>query len=619
LNTSQATRPEAQRSTPENSLAWPGMLYGLIALLGCVFAFVGLSHNSFWADELYTIQIVNHHGGVAEMFRRVLADVHPPLYNFVLYGWTQRVGISDAAARLPSAVCAVTAIALFAFGVRKRVSPTAAAFACAVATTSMFWFVQSQNVRDYPLAMLLSSALLATAIQLDQRTRTDSRFPLGIWLGLTLLGIAGSQTHPYMLLTVGVLLLFLLITARTWPLRFAMAGTGLLILALYAGLLWLMAHKTGRQDFHGTWFSNKPKFLFSQLRRTLLNFMNRQSLAVVVAMLLVVWSRFSRGPTRFTPKRGDDSEARRTTRLCWFVFLGVIVSGIAVSILVAPSFSYRNVLVCAPFGWFLVARLYDVAGPRIHTRIGQAFAALAILLVGSQLVVLIRGRLLPTNEPWRATAAYVQSLPGCGDATLPVIALPNTYGAASLTPGVRDMVERDYYGYYLPATSRLHAYSPDQLLQQLAHSTQSGAQAANACPMIGWAMHGIDDESVALALGEQIASSAGIPDHRIVMQELVAYQLHWLSWKPEPNAFVYLYATSDTVHSPVTLASGTDMDRKHSLGDRLVITDVTSAANTGTATRTYAIQRWRDRNIIGETTVSASASRQLQADDAEQN
>jgi hypothetical protein len=599
----------------ENKLSWPGMLFGLIALLGCVFAFVGLSHNSFWADELYSIQIVNHHGGVAEVFQRVLADVHPPLYNYVLYGWTQLAGISDAMARLPSAVFAVLAIVLFVFGTRQRLSPNAIAFACAVATTSMFWFVQSQNARDYALSMVLSSALLVIAIRLDQRLRADSRFPFGIWLGLTLLSMAGSQTHPYMLLTVGVLLLFLLLSARSWSLRIAIAGSGLLILLLYVGLLWLMVHKTGRHDFHGTWFNNRPKFLFSQLRRTLLNFMNRQALAVVVAMLLAMWLQRS---NRLAQSGENESEVRWTTGLCWFVFLGVIVSGLAVSILVTPSFSYRNVLVCAPFGWFLVARLYDVAGPRVDTHLGKVLAAVAVLLVGSQLVVLMRGRLLPTNEPWRASAAYVQGLPGCSDKTLPVIALPNTYGA-SLNSAVHDMVERNYYGYYLPSTYHLHALGPDELQQQLASSSQSAAPDATTCKLMAWAMHGIDDENEALQLAEQFAGTAGIPGRHVVMQEFVAYQLHWLSWKPQPNAFVFLYATPEAVRSPATLPYGTDVDRKHSIGDRLLITDVTPATDTGAAIHTYAIQRWRDGKMVSETTVSARANNQPRTDDVQQD
>jgi hypothetical protein len=345
LQTPKSAHYEAKR---QSGWSWPGLAFALIALLGCVFAFVGLSNNSFWVDELYTLQVADPQGGIAGVFQRVLADVHPPLYNFALYGWTLLTGTSETSTRLLSAACAVLAVVAFAFGSRKRLSPNGIAFACAVATTSMFWFVQSQNVRDYPLAILLSAILLALAISLDQHNRSSTRFPWFHWLLLTTFGIAGSQTHPYMLLTVGVLLIFLMLTARTWPLRMAMAGSGLVILALYVGLLSLMAHKTGRHDFNDSWFNNKPKFLLSQLRRTLLNFANRQALLVIVGMLVAGWLNFRRPPAQLIASQQEDSAIRWTTALCWFVFLGVMVSGIAVSILVAPSFSYRNALVCAP-------------------------------------------------------------------------------------------------------------------------------------------------------------------------------------------------------------------------------------------------------------------------------
>jgi hypothetical protein len=583
-------------------LTWPGALYSLIALLGCVFAFVGLANNSFWADELYTLQVVDHHEGLAEVFRRVLQDVHPPLYDFLLYGWIQLTGTGETAVRLLSAALAVAAIVLFATSMRRRLTPTALAFACAIATTSMFWFVQAQNARDYPLAMLLSSALLAAAIALHRRARTRAGFPLGHWLGLTLLGIAGSQTHPYMLLTVGVLLLYLLITARTWSLRLALAASGLLILALYVGLLWLMIHAGGRHDFAGAWFNNKPKFFLSQLHRTVFNLVDRQAAIVIAAMLLARWLRRPR-PTAAT-NRPEDEAIGWTTGLCWFVLLGVIISGIAVSLLIAPSFSYRNVLVCAPFGWFLIARIYEIAGPHPETRLGRWLAVAAIVLVGSQLIVLMRGRLLPTNDPWRASAAYVRGLDSCSNATLPLIALPGTYGV-SLSPGLRGMVEHDYYGYYLPKTYRLHAYAPDELLQHVADAPQNGDAASTPCPLVAWALHGIDDEDEALKLAEPLASTPGWPDHRIAIQEFVAYQLRLLRWKPQPSAFVYVRATPETLRAPATLRDGMEIDRKYSIGDLLLVTDVTPIPDAGARNRSYTIQRWRRGQLIAQTTVSS--------------
>lgn len=581
---------------------WPAVLYGLIALAGCLFAFVGLSSNSFWADELYTMQVVNHNGGLAEVFRRVLADVHPPLYDVLLYGWIQVAGHSEWAVRLPSALFGVAAILMFAFGTRRRLSPTTIAFACAVATTSMFWFVQSQNMRDYALSMLLSSALLVAAIRLHEHTHRDNGFPLGAWLWLTVLGIAGSQTHPYMLLTVGMAFVFLLLTARTWSMRIALAASGLLVLGLYVGLMWLMTHTDQKHGFAGTWFSNKPKFLASQLRRVVFNLLNRQAALVVVAMLLALWFR-RRSHAEQPIDDSREKSIRWTTGLCWFVFIGVLVSGIAISILFAPSFSYRNVLTCTPFAWFLVGRLYDRAGPRTDTRLGAVLAAIAVLLVGSQLIVLMRGRLLPTNEPWRASAAYAQGLPGCGDTTLPLVVMPDTYGSG-MTPAVHDMIERNYFGYYLPSSYRTHAYLSEELVQHFASSLPASDTAASSCPLIAWGVHDFGSEDLALALGEQLASTPGLTTHSILVQEFLSYQLRWLSWKAEPGGFVFLLATPETLQTPATLTAGTDIDRKRSLGDLLQITDVTPTQNKGSTASVYAIKRWRAGKMIGETTIS---------------
>ena len=544
----------------KNGLGWPGKLYTLITLLGCLFAFIGLSSSSFWADELFTMQVVDHHQGLGEVFRRVLADVHPPLYDFLLYGWIELFGTGESMVRLLSAILAVLSIGVFVLGTRRRLSSTATAFACAIATTSLFWYEQAQNARNYTLAMVISAALLATAIDVGRRVRAGERFTAGAWLWLTVLGVAGSQVHPYMLLMVGMLLLFLLITARTWPQRIGVSVSGVIVLGLYVGLLWLMTHTT-KHDFHDTWFSNSAKFFGSHLRRVVFHFMSRQLLLVVVAMLLVLWLRRPR-----VAYVDEQHLSNWTARLCGLVCVGVILSGIAVSLLVAPSFSYRNVLVCAPFGWFLLARLYDAASARLDTRAMAIVAVATIVLLGSQAIALMRGRLLPANEPWRASAAFVQGLPGCADATLPVITDPGTYGVG-MTPAVHAMMERHYYGYYLPATYHPYAYLADDWVRHAGELMQSNG----TCPVLGWVLHDVSDEDRALALARQFLSQPGVENHQLVVQEFLSYDLSWLAWKPQPTAFVFLRAEPNVVGQAASLPAGTAVDRKYSLGDRLLV------------------------------------------------
>jgi 4-amino-4-deoxy-L-arabinose transferase-like glycosyltransferase len=564
----------------DTGLNRPGKLYALITLLSCLFAFIGLSSSSFWADELFTMQVVGHRQGLGEVFRRVLADVHPPLYDFLLYGWIALFGTDESAVRLLSAILAVLSIVVFALCTRRRLSPTATAFACAVAATSMFWYEQAQNARNYTLAIFISSALLAAAIDFGQRIRAGQRFTTRAWLWLTVLGIAGSQVHPYMLLMVGMLLLFLLGTARTWPQRIGVSISGMIVLAFYLGLLWLMTHAT-KHDFHDTWFSNSAKFFGSHLRRVVFHFMSRQLLPVVLAMLLVLWLRRPR-----VTCMDEHHLANWTARLCGFVCVGVIVSGIAVSLLVAPSFSYRNVLVCAPFGWFLLARLYDAASTRLDTRTTAIAATAIVVLLASQSIALMRGRLLPANEPWRASAAYVQGLKGCADATLPVITYPGTYGVG-MTPAVHAMMERHYYGYYLPATYHPYAYLADDWVRHAGELMQSNS----TCPVLGWVLHDVSDEDRALALARQFLSQPGVENHQLVVQEFLSYDLSWLAWKPQPSAFVFLRAEPNVVGQVASLPDGTAVDRKYSLGDRLLVSfnPSTSSAAAYEVRRIHAV------------------------------
>lgn len=564
--------------TEKAGFSWPGKLYILIALLGCAFAFIGLSTSSFWADELFTMQVVDHHQGLGEVFRRVLADVHPPLYDFLLYGWIELFGTSESAVRLLSAILAVLSIILFAFATRRRLSPTATAFACAVATTSLFWYEQAQNARNYTLAIFISSALLAAAIDFGRRTRAGERFPKGTWLWLTMLGIAGSQVHPYMLLMVGMLLLFLLIASRTWQQRVGVCISGAIVLGLYVSLLWLMTH-AAKHDFHDTWFSNSAKFFGSHLRRVVFHFMSRQALLIVVVMLLVLWLR----RTRVVQGDADRQQlANWTAGLCGFVCAGVILSGIAVSLLVAPSFSYRNVLVCAPFGWFLLARLYDAASARLDTRTVTLGAMVIVVLLGSQSIALMRGRTLPSNEPWRASAAYIQGLPGCANATLPVITYPGTYGMG-MTPAVHAMMEQHYYGYYLPASYHPYAYLADDWVHHAGELMQSNS----TCPVLGWILHDVSDEERALALARRFLSQPGVENHQLVVQEFVSYDLNWLAWKPQAGAFVFLRAEPVVIEQSASLPAGTEVDQKHSLGDRLFVSFNPSAPSAAT----YEVRR----------------------------
>lgn len=512
------------------------MLYAAIAIVAAGSAFIGLSSNSLWADELYSLSVADATDWHTA-WRLSMGDTNPPLYYLLLHAWYALVGPAEGMLRLSSAVLAIATLALFARAARRLFDADAVAFACAIAACSAFWFEQSQNLRSYPLAMLCAALLLDAVLRLKQDA-VARRWP--VYLQLAAAGSVGALSHAYLLLTAGMVLLFALLDTDNRRYRPALVLVGLGILAIYLGALalqWHIAHHGARH----TWFRRDPAFIASHLRRAIMRLGNRQAWMVVLALAAVMlWRRRRPAPAAHTLPPRLDTMQRWGVRLAVFVFAGVAVCGIAITVLVVPSFSDRNLMVCAPFAWLLPAALYQIAGPREGTRGARVAVPLIVLALASQLFVLLPGRMLPSNEPWRASAAYVSLYPGCLGAPLPVLISPHGYGDAS--PVARRMAEHDYYGYYLPRSAQPVAYLHDELVAALPGLVKRAH--SDGCPVLAWSVHDIAKPSEARQLAQQLAAQPAMLGHRLVLQAIQAYHLHYFHWEAAPGAYVWLLDTS---------------------------------------------------------------------------
>ena len=576
---------------------WQSLIYGLIALVACIGAFAGMSASGLWIDELFTVYLIHHDGGFGEVFRRALTDTHPPLYYFFLYAWTRVAGLSEWAVRLPSAIFAVAAIVIFAFGTRHVLSRTAIAFACAIASVSAFWFDQSQNARSYALCFALAAGLLSLALAFRRRVRTRTDFPVAHWLGLSVLGLIASLTHAYMLLALGMVLAFLLLSVPSWRIRGALIVTGLVVLAINAAYYKVMIHSS-EQDLHNLWFGNSAGFFKQQIRFAFYGLMQRQVIVVTALLILLGVRQKMAGEPYFAH---DEHDTRWATLLAGFVLIGVILCGIGVSLAVAPSFSDRNLLTCLPFAWLLVGLLYDACGPRGYTRGSIALAVLAMLLVGSYLLRL-PGRELPRREAWRPSAQFVSQLPGCTGQRLPAI-LPYRFGHAS--PHFRALAEHDFFGYYMPQGTQIRAYMPAELAAR--HSVEElppllSSRAANAdtgaCALLAWGIHDLDETS-ALKVALDLARQPGVATRRVLMQEFISYQPRGVKWEDVVDGYVYLAVPKAAPGRTVTPPAAPDVrlskENAAALGDRVVVEYLSTYTNpTQPAYQIdlYAIQRW---------------------------
>lgn len=165
------------------------MLLAALALLaGFAVALAGLTHDSLWADEAFTLWAVRDDArppqSVGETARylaasldgalaRARADVHPPLHFLLMDAWTLAAGESALAARLPSALALlIGGAAACALGAR-LFSRRAGLLATLLLVTAPLAVYYAREARMY--ALLLGLAALSTLAYAAWRGRPTRR------------------------------------------------------------------------------------------------------------------------------------------------------------------------------------------------------------------------------------------------------------------------------------------------------------------------------------------------------------------------------------------------------------------------------------------------------------
>ena len=523
-----------------------GWLLAVTAAVGCALAFAALARSSWADDELFTLFVVDHRGGLAEVLRRALTDTHPPTYYLLLYGWMRAFGAGETALRLLSALLAVGAVAVFVRVTRGLFTREARAFAAAIAVTSPIWFWQSQTIRNYSLCFLLTAVMLALALALRRRVRAGGRFPAALLAGLAVTGLLDATSHFYGLLGAGALMLALMVSLPSWPVRTALAASGLLMVAVDAAWARALAAHT-QENWNHLWFSKDPGHLLAVVNAAWEEGVGWGARWVELA-LLAAWALGSalRRPRAATPANGagvaDEGvgEGAWLTGVCAFVLAGVYLAGFAETLLSAPTLSDRNVLTAAPAAWVLTAALYDAALRRWRgpARLWLGVAVGAVMLVHGAVVA--QGRWLERNNEWRASAAYVAHAPGCADAVVPVIQ-SSTFGPD--TPFYRRLAQEDFFGRYIgPSWRRLQPHllaafvgpDPDRAL---ATALVARAHDPAACSVLVWAVHDVTATQAA-GFMRRIDGLPGMKPGDARLRTFPDVHFKQEIWLSRPSAFV---------------------------------------------------------------------------------
>lgn len=438
-----------------------------------------LDGQSLWYDEAVTAQVASQ--GIGELTRWTAADIQPPLYYYVVAGWTRLAGQSEWALRFPSAFFGVLTVALVWAAARRSFGKAgagrwAAGIAALLSTMLPLHVYFAQEARMYALltflGLLAGYALLRTGAA-ARACRDSGATGQRWWVVFVAASVAMLYTHyfgVFLLVAYGACWLvackFSTCSTRTRSLV-AFGLSTLAIIALY--LPWLPAmlnrYRVDASYWQGglklgevlrhvalSFTTGAPEMMLEPLGVRLLPLYGAVFTAAVVAL---VWRR-------------------RHARVVAWLLVVLIVPVVAVLLLASrtPKFNPRYLMLASPPYLLLLAgglsalsagaetlrrrgpeapRRRGLEAPRRRSEAHAPYAAhhaprtalafgLTGLLVGASAVSLSSWFTDPafTKAQWRELAAFVRQDRGPDEAVLLVSG--HAYPAW------------DYYAADIPAT-----------------------------------------------------------------------------------------------------------------------------------------------------------------------
>ena len=210
------------------------IVLGAIVVVGAGFRLWRLGASPLNYDESFTA--IAGRMPLGAMFTHLrVSDSHPPL-DYLLRAPLARAGVSDAFIRLPSALCSIAALALFAWWMRER--GRAGVFASVMMALATFQIAYGREARMYAELELIG---VASAVVVDAWCRGPRRWhaPLAGALAATALLAHTSG----LLLAPGLLLVPGRRTDRdAWSWRAAIAAGACVWAALWGRAFLVQAH-----------------------------------------------------------------------------------------------------------------------------------------------------------------------------------------------------------------------------------------------------------------------------------------------------------------------------------------------------------------------------------------
>lgn len=342
-------------------------------------------NTAVWADEAYTFALIRH--SFAEIWNITAADVHPPLYYFLLKLITAPFGYSLLVCRFVSALPCIGLMAVCGWQMRKLFGERTAILFMVLYLLYPYAMDYTAEVRMYSLAQLL---VMMNALWAYRSWKWNN--PID-WAVFALAGTCAAYTHYFALVSAamvyGILLLAVLIRKREllkgWAL--ASAATILLFLPWLGSFVSQLVYKV-----------NNEYWIEPITLRTIVGYVETVFHAQgMTAFKLFFGLAYVAAFAALLLTRNKEHIAICLCALA--VPLGTVAVGLAASILVRPVFVIRYILPSIPLMVFFYAYVLGHLGSEMLL---SSLLTVAVMGGISNLLVDAKNALIPASDSIRA-------------------------------------------------------------------------------------------------------------------------------------------------------------------------------------------------------------------------
>ena len=204
-------------------------------LIGCItggallLRLPGLS-ESLWFDEIWSTRVIL--GSVASTVRMLSADLHPPVFNLLMFFWIRIFGDSEISVRVLPLVCGLATVVLtarLAIDYGWRSAAPVAALVVAISPAHI-WYSQESRAYSFLILLVVASVVVFHRIRETHETRW--------YVAYAALAAIMVFTQYFAAVYVAVMALLALSDPRARLRMWSIGASIALVLALFLAVKW---------------------------------------------------------------------------------------------------------------------------------------------------------------------------------------------------------------------------------------------------------------------------------------------------------------------------------------------------------------------------------------------